>query len=442
VSRRLLTVIRKGVLKNTLTFVALVLSGGSIYNLSYLRGSFERVMLDALHLNDTELGQISALLGLASLICYFPGGWLADRFSSRLLLSLSCVLTGLGGFYMMSLTGAEGSTYTEMMGLHVFWSITSILTYWAALIKATQDWGAEKQGVAFGLLDSGRGLVQVLLTTLSIWVFSQYSDQGEGLSGVMAVHTVACLLSGLACWVYIPESSGSERTGSTPDLKGEETSTLDDLLQLIRLPAVWLMGAIVFTAYGSYWSTFTFARYAEEVYGLETESAAYLSTVAMWVRSLMPLIAGVIADRLGRVRVVSVSFMLCVACFCAFAFTAGGASLSWLLFANVVILSFGIFALRGVYFALMKGTNIPARLSGLAVGVVSLIGFTPDIIVPLFKGALVEAYTNPSTGVVDMAYHQVFFATLAVTALLGAVATIALGRLSGEGEERALSGAS
>ena len=421
-------------MKNTLTFVALVLSGGSIYNLSYLRGSFERVMLEALHLSDSELGQISALLGLASLICYFPGGWLADRFSSRLLLSLSCVLTGLGGFYMMGLTGSGGSTYSAMMGLHVFWAVTSILTYWAALIKATQDWGAERQGVAFGLLDSGRGLVKVLLTTLSIWVFSQYSDPGDGLSGVMAVHTIACLLSGLACWLYIPTPSATEPARAVGQSEGRESteapSTLDDLAQLIRLPAVWLMGAIVFTAYGSYWSTFTFARYAEEVYGLETESAAYLSTVAMWVRSLMPLIAGVLADRLGRGRVVSVSFLLCVMCFSVFAFTSGGASLSWLLFLNVVTLSLGIFALRGVYFALMKGTDIPERLSGLAVGVVSLIGFTPDIIVPLFKGALVEAYTDSSTGVVDMAYHQAFFATLAVTALLGALATVALGRLN------------
>ena len=70
-------------------FIALVLSGGSIYNLSYLRGSFESTMLSSFMLSDSELGQISAVLGFASLLCYFPGGWLADRFSSRALLSAS-----------------------------------------------------------------------------------------------------------------------------------------------------------------------------------------------------------------------------------------------------------------------------------------------------------------------------------------------------------------
>jgi len=417
-------------------FVALVLSGGSIYNLSYLRGTFESVMLNTFQLTDAELGQISALLGLASLLCYFPGGRLADRFSSRALLTVSCLLTGLGGFYMMSLSGLGRSSYTELLYLHMFWAVTSILTYWAALIKATQDWGAERQGVAFGLLDSGRGLVKVLLTTLSIYVFSSYQDQSDGLQGVMMVHSAACLASGLACWLFIPNAqahqppSGSEHGSELGSERGAKRGAVEDLKELIRLPAVWLMGAIVFTAYGSYWSTFTFARYAEEAYGMKTEEAAYLSTIAMWVRSLMPLIAGLLADRLGRSRVVSVSFILCVASFSVFAITPGEPALSWLLLLNVVTLSLGIFALRGVYFALMKGTDIPAHLTGLAVGVVSLIGFTPDIIVPLFKGALVEAFTDPTTGAVDMAYHQAFFATLAVTALVGALSTLWLERYS------------
>ena len=115
-------------MRKNLTLIALIISGGCIYNLSYLRGSFESTMLNVFQLTNGELGKVSALLGIASLVCYFPGGWLADRFSSRFLLTISCLLTGIGGIYMSWLCHEPGSKYTQLLYLHVFWSITTILT--------------------------------------------------------------------------------------------------------------------------------------------------------------------------------------------------------------------------------------------------------------------------------------------------------------------------
>ena len=425
---------RQDTLSNITMFIALILSGGSLYNLSYLRGSFESTMLSSFALNDTELGQISALLGLASLLCYFPGGWLADRFNSRVLLTLSCLFTGLGGLYMSTLTGAEASTYDQMIGLHLFWAVTSILTYWAALIKATQDWGGDNQGVAFGLLDSGRGLVKVLLSTLAIWLFSRAPNESEGLTSVIYVHSAACFASAVACWLFVkthetPEDDLEEMERVEDELgvthAPHEQSALLDLIVLFKLPAVWLMGGVVFAAYSAYWSTFTFARYAQEAYGLKSDSAAYMSTISMWVRALMPLAAGVLADRIGKLKVVSYSFVACALCFAVFALTQGGSALTWLLFMNVVLLAIGIFSLRGVYFALMKDTHIPHHLTGLAVGVISLIGFTPDIIVPLFKSALVEHFTS-AEGVLDVSYHQYFYGALGCVSVLGLIAALKL----------------
>ena len=45
-----------------------------------------------------------------------------------------------------------------------FFGVTTILFFWAALIRATRDWGGNNaQGRAFGLLDGGRGLLAALL---------------------------------------------------------------------------------------------------------------------------------------------------------------------------------------------------------------------------------------------------------------------------------------
>lgn len=412
-------------MKRNLTLFALILSGGCIYNLSYLRGSFESTMLDVFQLTDGELGNISALLGVASLICYFPGGWLADRLSSRLLLTLSCLLTGVGGVYMSMLAMSKGSSYTQLLYLHVFWAFTTILTYWAALIKATQNWGGEQQGIAFGLLDSGRGLIQVILTTLSIYIFSQVSSKEEGLHQAILVHAIACIVSGIACWLWIQppqhELTSQKSTAHKSDLV--KPSILQDLFTLTTLPSVWLMGVIIFAGYSAYWSTFTFARYAEESYHLSETNAAYVSTISMWIRTVMPIIAGLIADRMGRGRVVTLSFFLTSIALSIFMFVPGSPDLTWMLLSTVVLVSLGIFSIRGVYFALIKGTDIPTRLSGLAVGVISLIGFTPDIFVPLYKDYLISIYTHADHKHLDLTYHQVFYGSLFIVALLGVVAT-------------------
>ncbi|MEL7048431.1 MAG: MFS transporter, partial [Pseudomonadota bacterium] len=80
---------------------SLMLAGESIYMLPYLRKSFQTSMEEAYAVNAVELGLINGMFGIIALVCYLPGGWLADRFSARQLLIVSLTATGLGGFAML-----------------------------------------------------------------------------------------------------------------------------------------------------------------------------------------------------------------------------------------------------------------------------------------------------------------------------------------------------
>ena len=45
-----------------------------------------------------------------------------------------------------------------------FFGLTNILFFYSALIKATRSWGGDtQQGLAYGLLDGGRGLIAAVL---------------------------------------------------------------------------------------------------------------------------------------------------------------------------------------------------------------------------------------------------------------------------------------
>jgi hypothetical protein len=52
--------------KRSLMLFALMLSGGSIYNLSD--------MLETLRITDKQFGDLRAILGVVMMLCYFPGG--------------------------------------------------------------------------------------------------------------------------------------------------------------------------------------------------------------------------------------------------------------------------------------------------------------------------------------------------------------------------------
>jgi Na+/melibiose symporter-like transporter len=63
-------------------------------------------------------------------------------------------------------------------------------------------------------------------------------------------------------------------------------------------------------------------------------------------------------------------------------------------------------------------------LTGLTVGVVYMLGYTPDVFIPPLKGWLTDTYPG-ATG------HRYFFALLGVGALIGAAATVGIQRLVG-----------
>lgn len=89
----------------------------------------------------------------------------------------------------------------------------------------------------------------------------------------------------------------------------------------------------------------------------------------------------------------------------------------------MVVTSAAVFALRGIYFALFEEGNVSAAETGTATGLVSVIGFTPDI----FMGSMSGWILDRSPGV---AGHQDFYLVMACFAFLGLAASVLFGRLS------------
>jgi len=148
---------------------SLVFAGEMIFSLPFHVVRFFRpTMLYVFQLTNTELGDSIAVYGIMAMVAYFPGGALADKYSARKLMTTSLVATGLGGIYFAQIPSQMGLFF-----LFGYWGITTIFLFWAAMIKATRDWGGHlSQGKAFGILDGGRGLMAAGAATLAVFIMS------------------------------------------------------------------------------------------------------------------------------------------------------------------------------------------------------------------------------------------------------------------------------
>ena len=106
--------------------------------------------------------------GFIAMVAYFFGGPLADRFEPRKLLAGSLWAAASGGLYIATFPDVKG-----VMLVCGCFGLTSILLFWAALIKVTRAWGGDdQQGLSYGVLEGGRGLLAAILASLSVLAFS------------------------------------------------------------------------------------------------------------------------------------------------------------------------------------------------------------------------------------------------------------------------------
>jgi nitrate/nitrite transporter NarK len=401
--------------------LCLILAGEAIFTLPFHVNRFFGVtFLKVFGISKTQLGYMMATYGLVAMIAYGLGGPLADRFSPRKLLALSLFATGLGGLYMACIPGIVG-----MYVLFGFWGASTILTFWAPLIRATREWGTrDEQGSAFGFLEGGRGLLAAVLATVTVVAFRSFlpdpdaideSQRTAALLTVIYTYSLTCFLAAVFVWLLVPDAAQHS------SVRSKETSKAH-LALVMKMPSVWLLAVVIICAYCSYKAFVLFPLFAEAAYGWSEKDTPTLNALGAWLRPVAAVGAGLIADRVSATRASVFCFATLIVTYTCFAVTQPGASTVWILWTNVIIVTTAACALRAVYYAILEETSIPWGVTGSAVGVVAFVGYTPEV----FFGPLAFGIVAASPGATG---YQYVFGLLAVVAAVGLAATVAIRRI-------------
>jgi MFS family permease len=397
----------------------LVLAAGAIYPVLYLRQVYQSSMIVALSIDNEQLGYLYSILGAAFVISYLPSGWLADRLSPRWLISMS--LLGTGAF---ALWYATLPSFHTLLVIFCGFGVTTGLTFWAALLKRVKMLaGKQEQGRFFGVLDGGRGLIEALLATIAISLFAYFTQQrgqtqAEGLQQVIHLYAYTCLAIGVALALLRDPQQRDEPPEENTRTKGH---LLQDIMLLARLPELWLITAIVFCGYHFFWATYSFSAYLEEGgLGLSATMAGVITTIKLWMRPVGGIGGGWLGDKFTNLRVLTWALVLAAGGMLGLIFLPKLQMVS-VVVVLVVFIGLMTYAIRGLYWAILDQCPIPERITGLAIGIISVVGYSPDVLLPLINGWVTQSFAG-------MLGYQIYFAYVLVMGSFGVLAALVLSK--------------
>ncbi|MFM0310877.1 MFS transporter [Paraburkholderia sp. RL17-383-BIF-A] len=396
----------------------LVIAAGAIYPILYLRQVYQPTMLEVFHITDSQLGYLYSSLGTIFLVSYLPSGWLADRIAPRLLICFSLIATGVLGLWY-----STAPSFPMLMMIFGGWGLSTGLTFWAAVIKrVTMIAGTHEQGRFFGLLDGGRGLIEAMLATIAITLFAWMTQTkgapvAAGFKLVVYMYAFLCIALGVVL-ALVKDPQGTEDAAANRAAR-QRNNVLVDLKTLAKIPELWLVAAIVFCGYQVFWATYSFSAYLHEgEIGLTVVMAGTITTLKLWMRPIGGIGGGFLGDRYSKVSVLVIALFLAALSLVGL-MAAPRISSHVLLVFLVLFIGILTYAIRGLYWSLLDRCNIPVATMGLAIGLISVLGYSPDVFLPLINGYLTQTFP----GVFG---YQLYFGYVAAMAALGGFAGLAL----------------
>ena len=366
--------------RNFWAIIIVAFGGAIIYGLPYFRYDYYDAYLEVYNLTDTQMGVFGSILGVFGMISYLFGGIVSDRFSTRTILTVSLIGTGLGGFvHLLPLN------FTALVCLYAFWGVSSLFAFWPCCIKAVRILsGSGDQGKAFGFFEGGRGIGAGLMATGAVFAFKigagQMEDQVAGMRYAIIFYSVLTILMGVLVFFTVKDEK----------MEKSDRVTFKGIGELLRMPAVWIIGFVTFCNYVFTLSMYYFTPYLTEILGATVTFAAALAASKRWFSLLGNVGGGIVTDKVGTGRMLLISFIVMAVGTVGMLLlpqNSGSIMIFTVLFVIVYIFYNVNYAMT---WAMMDEGAIPERLSGSAAGLISTIGYLPEIFCSLLAGIMID----------------------------------------------------
>lgn len=401
-------------------FMLIVLAAGIIFALMYLRTNYQVTMIEVFGITTEQLNTIYSTLGLVYVIGYFPSGWLADRISPKKLIVGSLFGSGLGGLWF-----AQIPSYTSVKMIFAIWGFFSVFTFWGAHLKIVKLMSTkEEEGRFFGILDGGRGVVEALLATIAIAIFSstlgESSDlalKREALVRVIYMYTFSLFALSTLIAIFLKDNeSNVDKVDKEEKKIAPKRNLIDDFKSVFSNGFVWNLGIIIFLGYTVFWTVYYIGGFLQTNLEVNPITVGLITTIVLWMRPVGGICGGFIADKIGKAKTLKIAVGFASVLLIGISILPYTAP-KIVFFALFILLAIMLYAIRGLYWSLLGNCRLNNAILGLSIGVISFIGYLPDMIIPKVNSALFGTFGG-SKG------YNAYFITSAICGIIGVIAII------------------
>ena len=398
---------------NLVKLLLIVMAGSLIYSLPYFRYYYYDAFVETFKVTNTQLGLLGSAFGFAGVLSYFLGGLIADRFKVKNLMTFSLITTGAGGFILLL-----NPSYPVLFAVHMYWGISSLLTFWPAVIKAVRTLGTEsEQSKVFGFFEGGRGLSNAIYMAIILVLFSAVAGKVGNEAGIKAIIIAYSLIDIiLGTIIFFTFKNTSEVKVKSSEAKGNKFD-LSILKKVISMKYTWMIIIIMFCSYSMNMSFYYFTPYATSQFGSTAVFAAAISILAQWVRPIGCVGAGFVGDKIGSSKVMAIGFMLMAVGLVGSLIIPTEQGMIIPLIISCVAIFISMYAMQSMHYALLEEGGYSVAVSGMTVGILATIGYLPELVMPIIAGKLLDNFPG-ITG------YRFLFGYLLILAVIGLSVTL------------------
>jgi predicted MFS family arabinose efflux permease len=404
--------------RRNIALVILSVMAGIMFLAPLIRFSFYDQMMAALRLTDIQIGALGSIYGVAYVIAFPFSGILAEKFNARILVVLSAV-----GMSLVTVWYSMFPGFAVLCAIHVLYGIFSVGTFWSPYLKAIRNLGSEnEQGRLFGMSEGIRGIGQAVVAFACLGAMALVATMAAGFRAALLINAGVFALLAIAAFFFLPKTdSGEARTGEGGHNKKDGVFSI--AMAALKSSSTWicifviLCGYTIWTTANSYMGT-----YGTRVLGLSNELSSTLSIIRSYIIVFVAgFSGGFVMDKFSsKGKGLLLAFGAAGVC-------AAGIFLSSnfviLCVAITLLLAYMANVIKSTYWSIMGEAGVPLAATGMATGVISLIGLTPDI----FTGPIIGRFLHygETRGDIKTGFNFMLL-WLGVWAVLGIIAALIL----------------
>lgn len=362
--------------------VVLISMGSSIiYAPMYLKGVFYDPLMQALGCTNADLGLMVSAYATAAMICYLPSGIVADKFRMRTLAWVGFIATAVLVFAYAMLPSVQ-----ICLVLFVLMGVTSILIWWGTRFKVIrlcceENEYASKIGISYSIYGA-TGLVVGLINAAIV----------AALSGALGVQVmigflgVMIALLGIASFFLIPDFKGEIN-------KDAKLFSLKEAVQAVKHPGVIWACIAYFCVYAVYQGATYTTPYLTQCFNADGNLVNVVGLIRTYGIGLIAgPVVGFIATKIkSPSKAIMGGLILSVAALVGFILFPQDPSGAVVASVLVVVFGFTTYGAFSIGSSPLSEVKIPMAIFGTASGLLSVVGFMPDVFIHTWYGAMIDA---------------------------------------------------